>query len=75
MKLKIIKRYQNRKLYDVNNAKYININEVINFIKDGGNIKVTCNKTKDDITKKTLLTCCTSLNEKGNDEIIEFIRG
>jgi len=51
---KIIKRYQNRKLYDTSESSYVTLDEVATVIKNGGDVRVIDNKTKNDITAMTL---------------------
>ena len=51
---KIIKRYQNRKLYDTHESSYVTLDEIAKMIKGGENLRVIDNKTKNDITAATL---------------------
>jgi polyhydroxyalkanoate synthesis repressor PhaR len=50
----IIKRYQNRKLYNTQSKRYITLEEIENLIKNEEDIKVIDNKTGNDITSVTL---------------------
>ncbi|MGE4108289.1 MAG: polyhydroxyalkanoate synthesis regulator DNA-binding domain-containing protein [Bacteriovoracia bacterium] len=52
--LKIIKRYQNRKLYDTHESSYVTLDEIAKMIKNGEDLRVIDNKTKNDITASTL---------------------
>ena len=52
--MKIIKRYQNRKLYDTHESSYVTLDEIAKMIKGGEEIPVIDNKTKNDITAATL---------------------
>ena len=51
---KIIKRYQNRKLYDTHESSYVTLDEIAKMIRNGEEIRVIDNKTKNDITAATL---------------------
>jgi polyhydroxyalkanoate synthesis repressor PhaR len=51
---KIIKRYQNRKLYDTHQSCYVTLEEISQMIKVGDDLRVIDNKTKNDITQGTL---------------------
>ncbi len=51
---KIIKRYQNRKLYDTHESSYVTLDEIAKMIKAGEDLRVIDNKTKNDITASTL---------------------
>jgi len=52
--VKIIKRYQNRKLYDTHESSYVTLDEIAKMIKAGEDLRVIDNKTKNDITASTL---------------------
>jgi len=52
--MKIIKRYQNRKLYDTHESSYVTLDEIAKMIKGGEEVRVIDNKTKNDITAATL---------------------
>ena len=50
----IIKRYQNRKLYDTNDSCYVTLEDIGEMIRIGKDIKVVDNKTGEDLTSVTL---------------------
>jgi len=50
----IIKKYSNRKLYDTKEKRYVNLSEVSRLIREGIDLKVIDNKTKEDITSLVL---------------------
>ena len=52
-KVRIIKRYQNRKLYDTHQSCYVTLEEIAQIVREGCEIQVIDNKTKDDITYMT----------------------
>ena len=49
-----IKRYSNRKLYDMSQSKYITLAELGELVRKGENIEVIDNDTKADLTEMTL---------------------
>lgn len=53
--VRIIKRYQNRKLYDTFQSCYVTLEEISQIIREGNEIQVIDNKTKNDITFMTQL--------------------
>lgn len=53
-KERTIKRYQNRKLYDTTNSRYVTLNDIGEMIKSGEDVKIVDNKTGDDLTSLTL---------------------
>ncbi|MCB9061953.1 MAG: polyhydroxyalkanoate synthesis regulator DNA-binding domain-containing protein [Halobacteriovoraceae bacterium] len=51
--VRTIKRYQNRKLYDTHQSCYVTLEEIAQIIREGNEIQVIDNKTKNDITYMT----------------------
>ncbi|OFZ23941.1 MAG: hypothetical protein A2202_00080 [Bdellovibrionales bacterium RIFOXYA1_FULL_36_14] len=51
--VRIIKRYQNRKLYDTHQSCYVTLEEIAQIIREGHEIQVIDNKSKNDITYQT----------------------
>ena len=51
---KVIKRYQNRKLYDTSDSCYVTLEDIREMIRAGEEIKVIDNTTKEDLTAVTL---------------------
>ncbi len=54
MKETIIKRYQNRKLYDTGASRYVTLEDIAQMIKRGEEVRIVDNKTKKDLTAVTL---------------------
>ncbi len=44
------KKYANRRLYNINESKYMNLTEIEEIIRQGAEIAVTDAKTKEDVT-------------------------
>ncbi len=53
-KIKIIKRYQNRKLYDTQQSCYVTLDDIAKMIRNSEEVMVVDNKSKNDITAATL---------------------
>jgi polyhydroxyalkanoate synthesis repressor PhaR len=53
-KVKIIKRYQNRKLYDTQQSCYVTLDDIAKMIRTNEEVVVIDNKSKSDITAATL---------------------
>ena len=53
-RVKIIKRYQNRKLYDTQQSCYVTLDDIAKMIRANEEVMVIDNKTKNDITAATL---------------------
>ena len=54
VRTKIIKRYQNRKLYDTQQSCYVTLDDIAKMIRAAEEVMVIDNKTKSDITAATL---------------------
>lgn len=51
---RIIKRYANRKLYDTQHSRYVTLDQIAEMIRNGDDVKIIDNKSKDDLTSVTL---------------------
>jgi polyhydroxyalkanoate synthesis repressor PhaR len=51
---KIIKRYQNRKLYDTSDSCYVTLEDIGDMIRQGEEVQIIDNNTKEDMTSMTL---------------------
>jgi len=87
---KVIKRYGNRKLYDTSLSRYVTLEEIGQMIKDGEEVKVVDNRTKEDLTSVTLaqiileeekqkkgilpLSVLRDLIQQGGESISEFLQ-
>ncbi len=52
--LKVIKRYTNRKLYDTVESRYVTLEEIAEMVKQGVEVQIVDNRTKEDLTNVTL---------------------
>lgn len=50
----LIKRYQNRKLYDTENSTYVTLEDISKIIRHGFDVKIIDNQSKEDLTGITL---------------------
>jgi polyhydroxyalkanoate synthesis repressor PhaR len=51
---KVIKRYTNRKLYDTVESRYVTLDEIAEMVKQGVEVKIVDNRSKEDLTSVTL---------------------
>ena len=65
----IIKRYQNRKLYDTANSTYVTLDDISQIIRRGEDVRVIDNKSKEDLTGVTL-TQIIFEEQKKNKEVL-----
>lgn len=52
--IRIVKKYQNRKLYDTKDSCYITLDDIATLIRKGEEVRVVDNKTKNDVTSVIL---------------------
>jgi polyhydroxyalkanoate synthesis repressor PhaR len=55
----LIKKYGNRRLYDSSNSKYVNLEDIAAYIREGREVKVVDAKTDQDLTRVTLTQIIT----------------
>lgn len=53
-KPRVIKRYQNRKLYDTKASRYVTLDDIAKLIQSGEDIGIIDNSTREDLTAVTL---------------------
>ncbi|MBI5482666.1 MAG: polyhydroxyalkanoate synthesis regulator DNA-binding domain-containing protein [Deltaproteobacteria bacterium] len=51
---RVIKRYANRKLYDTQRSRYVTLDQISEMIRDGEDVQIVDNNTKEDLTSVTL---------------------
>ncbi len=87
---RIVKRYQNRKLYDTHHSCYVTLDEIAQFIRQGEDIVVIDNKSQEDLTAITLsqiifeqekrkknslpLTALKNIIQSGGEQLMEFFQ-
>ena len=52
--VRVIKRYSNRKLYDTKDSRYVTLLQIAGMVRDGEEVQIIDNNTKDDLTEITL---------------------
>ena len=50
----VIKKYENRRLYDTANSRYVNLDEVAQMVQEGREVQVLDASTGDDLTRLVL---------------------
>ncbi|MBM4283079.1 MAG: transcriptional regulator [Deltaproteobacteria bacterium] len=71
---KVIKRYANRKLYDTERSCYVTLEEIAQMIKEGEDVRVVDNKTKDDLTAVTLAQIIVEEEKKVQKMPLKLLR-
>lgn len=65
----IIKKYENRRLYDTTHSRYVNLDEVAEMLRQGADVQAVDTKTGDDITR-LVLTQIIVEGAKNNDSCL-----
>ena len=68
MSVRIIKRYANRKLYDTESSSYVTLHEIARFVREGEDVQIIDNNSKEDITNVTLAQIIYEEEKKGGSE-------
>jgi polyhydroxyalkanoate synthesis repressor PhaR len=72
----VIKRYQNRKLYDLENKRYVTLEGIAEMIREGKEIQVIDNASGEDITTMTLTQIIFELERSQDGYLSEsFLTG
>jgi len=60
-----IKRYENRKLYEPGEKRYVSLEELAQLVRQGDEIQVVDNATGEDITTQTLTKIISEAGQQG----------
>jgi polyhydroxyalkanoate synthesis repressor PhaR len=71
---KVIKRYTNRKLYDTVESRYVTLDEIAAMIKEGVEVRIIDNRTKEDLTSVTLAQIIFEEEKKQNQMPLSVLR-
>ncbi len=71
---KVIKRYTNRKLYDTVESRYVTLDEIAEMIKQGVEVKIVDNRSKEDLTSVTLAQIIFEEEKKKNQMPLAVLR-
>ena len=52
--IRLIKRYESRKLYDTEESRYVSLEEIATWVREGQEVKVVDNASGADVTSQTL---------------------
>lgn len=72
-KVRIIKMYQNRKLYDTLISCYVTLDELAQIIREGNEVKVINNKYGEDITYNVFLQILHQQERKSNERNLDLL--
>lgn len=67
--VRLIKRYESRKLYDTEESRYVSLEELAVWIRDGQVLKVVDNANSEDVTEQTLAQIILELGKNGRSRL------
>jgi polyhydroxyalkanoate synthesis repressor PhaR len=69
----LIKKYSNRKLYDLNRSRYITLEEIAQLIRGGRQVKIVDAETQEDLTNITLVQILLEEEKRRNLLPVPFL--
>jgi polyhydroxyalkanoate synthesis repressor PhaR len=67
--IRLIKRYESRKLYDTEESRYVSLEEIASWIRDGQEVRVVDNATGGDVTSQTLTQIILDEGRRGTSSL------
>lgn len=67
--IRLIKRYESRKLYDTEESRYVSLEEIASWIRQGQEVRVVDNATSNDVTSQTLAQIILDEGRRGTSFI------
>ncbi len=68
-----IKRYTNRKMYDVEESRYVSLGDLAEFIRSGESIRVTDKSGKEDYTAQVLRQIIMDQNKQSGSSSVPIL--
>lgn len=63
--IRLVKRYESRKLYDTEESRYVSLEEIATWVRQGQEVKVVDNATGADVSSQTLTQIILDEGRKG----------
>jgi len=67
--IRLIKRYESRKLYDTEESRYVSLEEIAGWIRHGQEVRVLDNATSGDVTSQTLTQIILDEGRRGTSSL------
>jgi polyhydroxyalkanoate synthesis repressor PhaR len=67
--VRLIKRYESRKLYDTEESRYVSLDEIAEWVREGQEIRVIDNASSEDVTAQTLAQVILGEGREGRSKI------
>ncbi len=63
--VRLIKRYESRKLYDTEESRYVSLEDIAGWVRAGQEVRVIDNASSEDVTQQTLAQIILEEGRKG----------
>ncbi len=67
--IRVVKRYESRKLYDTEESRYVSLDEIAVWVRDGQEVQVIDNRSSQDVTAQTLTQIILEEGRNGRSRI------
>ncbi len=67
--VRLIKRYESRKLYDTEESRYVSLDQIADWVRRGQEVRVVDNASADDVTAQTLTQVILEEGRNGRSKI------
>lgn len=67
--IRLIKRYESRKLYDTEESRYVSLDEIAGWIRQGQEVRVVDNASGADVTSQTLTQIILDEGRRGTSAL------
>jgi polyhydroxyalkanoate synthesis repressor PhaR len=67
--IRVVKRYESRKLYDTEESRYVSLNEIAVWVRDGQEVQIIDNSSSQDVTAQTLTQIILEEGRNGRSSI------
>ena len=67
--VRLIKRYESRKLYDTEESRYVSLDEVARFVRGGQEVRIVDNASDEDVTAQTLTQVILEEGKNGRSQL------
>lgn len=67
--IRLIKRYESRKLYDTEESRYVSLEEIAGWVRQGQEVRVLDNATAGDVTSQTLTQIILDEGRRGTSSL------
>ena len=67
--VRLIKRYESRKLYDTEESRYVSLDEIARFVRGGQEVRIVDNASEEDVTAQTLTQVILEEGRNGRGQL------